>query len=150
MNPLFHRCALLLGLMLLTCSCHSPGGSARAGELSPYRTAEQAQGVYVLTPREDAANPRVAILSPRLTSGDTAYTLTLDVVLIERGEFFDHSTVTQWENLPLRGNSIYTPDGRLFGRFLDARFTELWLRGYSSDTNNESTWETCFTKLRCP
>ena len=152
MNPPSHLCALLIGLMMLTCSCHSPGGSAAgAGELGPYRTAQQAQGVYVLMPREDAANPRVVILSPRISStDDTAYALSLDVVLIERGDFFDQSTVTQWENLPLRGSTIYTPDGRLFGRFLDTRFTKLWLRGYSSDTDHESTWEAHFTKLRCP
>lgn len=112
--------------------------------------AETIQGVYEFTPYEDASNSSVLVLSPIIQGSpeDNPSILYLDAVLIERGQFFDKSSVEQWTRLIIRDKSIHYPNGTIFGKFLSDDYSRLWVRGHSTDTNNEITWESYFKKIK--
>lgn len=111
--------------------------------------AETIQGVYELTPHECAANPRVLVLSSIIDSSeDNTDILKVDAVLIYKGEFFDKGSVEQWSDLIIKDKTILYPDGTVFGKFLSGDYSELWVRGHSTDTDNESTWESYYKKIK--
>ena len=116
---------------------------------NPYDIAHRIQGVYVLTPHEDASNSQILVLSPILRlSGDISYSLTVDAVLVQRGQFFDDSSVRQWTALSVKDKAIHYPDGSLYGQFLNDDYTKVWIRDYSLDTDNEIEWESYYKKIK--
>lgn len=108
--------------------------------------ADKIQGVYELTPCENASNSSILVLSSIIP--DDSHVLKVDAVLIERAQFFDESFVEQWTGLIIQDKTIHYPDGTIFGKFLSDDYSRLWVRGYSTDTNNEITWESYYVKIK--
>ena len=112
--------------------------------------AETIQGVYEFTPSEYASNASVLVLSPIIqgSSEDNSNILCLDAVLIERGQFFDESSVEQWTRLIIRDKSIHYSDGTIWGVFLSDDYSRLWVRDHSTDSNNVITYESYYMKIK--
>ena len=139
--------ALALALCNIT-SCLSVKTHYR-DTTNPYFIAQKIQGVYELMPAMNADDPRILVLSPILHNvTNTSYLLTIDAVLVQRGQFFDDSSVRQWTALSVKDKTIHYPDGSLYGRFLNDDFTKVWIRGYSLDTDNEIEWESYYKKIK--
>ena len=118
---------------------------------NPYDIALKIQGVYELIPAIDADNPRILVLSPILhITSNTSYLLTIDAVLVQRGQFFDNSSVRQWTALSVKDKTIYYSDGTIFGVFLSDDYSRLWVRDHSTDSDNDITWQSYFTKIKRP
>lgn len=116
---------------------------------NPYFIAHKIQGVYEFMPAIDADNPRILVLSPVLHDvTNTSYLITVDAVLVQRGQFFDDSSVRQWTALSVKDKAIHYPDGSLYGRFLNDEYTKIWIRNYSSDTDNENEWDSYYKKIK--
>lgn len=115
---------------------------------NPTHAAMKLQGVYVWTSAEDSSNPSVLVLSPTLNIPEkNAYMLRVDAVLVKRGAFFDKGDVKQWTDLPVGNKTIYYTNGTVFGKFLDDDYTKLWVRGHSTDSDNEREWESYYKKV---
>ena len=143
-----HKKTLFFLVLCNITSCITPK-DIFSGTSNPYDIAHRIQGVYVLTPHEDASNSQILVLSPILRlSGDISYSLTVDAVLVQRGQFFDDSSVRQWTALSVKDKAIHYPDGSLYGQFLNDDYTKVWIRGYSLDTNNEIEWESYYKKIK--
>lgn len=116
---------------------------------NPYDIAQKIQGVYEFMPAMNADDPRILVLSPVLHDvTNTSYLLTIDAVLVQRGQFFDDSSVRQWTALSVKDKAIHYPDGSLYGRFLNDEYTKIWIRNYSSDTDNENEWDSYYKKIK--
>lgn len=116
---------------------------------NPYDIAHKIQGVYEFMPAMNADDPRILVLSPVLHDvTNTSYLLTIDAVLVQRGQFFDDSSVRQWTALSVKDKAIHYPDGSLYGRFLNDEYTKIWIRNYSSDTDNENEWDSYYKKIK--
>ena len=142
--------ALAACLFMPSCKSLSHGTHCAPKDVNIGFKAVNIQGVYELTGYEDAQDSSVLVLSPIIQGSpeDDPNILYLDAVLIERGQFFDSSSVEQWTRLIIRDKTIHYSDGTIFGVFLSDHYSRLWVRDHSTDSNNVITWESHFTKIK--
>ena len=142
--------ALAACLFMSSCKSLSHGAHRAPEDVNIGFKAKTIQGVYEFTHYEDADASSVLVLSPVIQgSAEGGHDiLMVDAVLIERGQFFDSSTVEQWTRLIIRDKTIHYSDGTIFGVFLSDDYSRLWVRDHSTDSNNVITWESHFTKIK--
>ena len=142
--------ALAACLFMFSCKSLSHVTHCAPKDVNIGMIAETIQGVYEFTPSEYADNSSVLVLSPIIQGSpeDNPNILYLDAVLIERGQFFDKSSVEQWTRLIIRDKSIHYSDGTIWGVFLSDDYSRLWVRDHSLDTDNEINWESYYKKIK--